>query len=162
MDEKLACNTFPNIVSEDVKDEIQLHLRTLKSNSKLKLGNSINKVALEIAALTNTSLSLDEASTSAVLAHLNAAKRLLRIKGFHKNLKLTSSSKREPANKLSSHQKRFFSLKTSVENHKLGNIQTQKEFTINNGELDHDYTAKTLSVSVVPKFHLNVQDTLFD
>jgi len=77
MDEKLACNTFPNIVSEDVKDEIQLHLRTLKSNSKLKLGNSINKVALEIAALTNKSLSLDKASTSAVLAHLNAAKRLL-------------------------------------------------------------------------------------
>ena len=158
---RVVQETRANATSTDVCDEIELHVRTLQATSKKPKSFEINKLSLEIAALTSVPCDIDAAILGEVVAYLKAPKRLLQVQTSHRNHNLICNKRREPANKLLSHQKRFFSLKHKIHKKQRANkaspaetvvldrILTQNELLINNGQFDLAYeSVRTKSVSL--------------
>ena len=155
-----SCAITPVSASDDVNDEIKFHVNSLKSVRKKPQHEALHKLSLEIMNSLTRKTEIPDSIVAGVDAHLRAAKRLLQMIKYKPNdeyrLALPRHAAIEPANKLASHQKRFFSVRrarskkvtlnkaSAAESATLGSILLQEELLINTGELDHCYRQKII------------------
>jgi len=166
-----------NSTPDEVKEEIKFHTDILQAVRRKTQNNCLSKISLEITALVNKKLDISDAVATAVAAHLRVAKRILQIqKPKEKVSNLAFSGRHEPANKLVTHQKRFYSVKrvrnikklklskpAAAEQRTTGNILMQEEKVINDGTLDHSYLSQPLNpANVISKVLRDVTLVLGD